>query len=89
MVYKVVEHPNLLFLMDKSMVVYGREFFSLLDTKLVKIICYRHCISMLLLLLGPARKLKHHGTITVQHKNKIDKMNIQRVKPFEEDLDNN
>jgi hypothetical protein len=29
-----------------------------------------------------------NGAITVQHKNKIDRMNIQRVKPFEEDLDN-
>ncbi len=28
-----------------------------------------------------------NGTITVQHGNKIDRMNIQRVKPFEEDLD--
>jgi hypothetical protein len=28
------------------------------------------------------------GTITVQRRNKIDRMNIQRVKPFEEDLDN-
>jgi hypothetical protein len=27
-------------------------------------------------------------TITVQHGNEIDKMNIWRVKPFEEDLDN-
>ncbi len=27
-------------------------------------------------------------TIMVQHGNKIDKMNIQRVEPFEEDLDN-
>jgi hypothetical protein len=26
-------------------------------------------------------------TITVQHRNKIDGMNIRRVKPFEEDLD--
>jgi hypothetical protein len=29
-----------------------------------------------------------NGTITVQCRNKIDRMNIQRVKPFEEDLDN-
>jgi hypothetical protein len=29
-----------------------------------------------------------NGTITVQCKNKIDILNIQRVKPFEEDLDN-
>jgi hypothetical protein len=29
-----------------------------------------------------------NGTITVQHGNKIDRINIQRVKPFEEDLDN-
>jgi hypothetical protein len=29
-----------------------------------------------------------NGTITVQRGNKIDRMNIQRVKPFEEDLDN-
>ncbi len=29
-----------------------------------------------------------NGTITVQCGNKIDRMNIQRVKPFEEDLDN-
>jgi hypothetical protein len=29
-----------------------------------------------------------NGTITVQHRNKIDRMNIRRVKPFEEDLDN-
>jgi hypothetical protein len=29
-----------------------------------------------------------NGTITVQHGNKIDRMNIWRVKPFEEDLDN-
>jgi hypothetical protein len=29
-----------------------------------------------------------NGTITVQHRNKIDRMNIWRVKPFEEDLDN-
>jgi hypothetical protein len=28
------------------------------------------------------------GTITVQCGNKIDRMNIWRVKPFEEDLDN-
>jgi hypothetical protein len=27
-------------------------------------------------------------TITVQRRNKIDRMNIWRVKPFEEDLDN-
>jgi hypothetical protein len=27
-------------------------------------------------------------TITVQHGNKIERMNNQRVKPFEEDLDN-
>ncbi len=27
-------------------------------------------------------------TITIQHGNKIDRMNIRRVKPFEEDLDN-
>ncbi len=29
-----------------------------------------------------------NGTITVQCRNKIDRINIQRVKPFEEDLDN-
>jgi hypothetical protein len=29
-----------------------------------------------------------NGTITVQHGNKIDRMNIRRVNPFEEDLDN-
>jgi hypothetical protein len=29
-----------------------------------------------------------NGTITVQHGNKIERMNIRRVKPFEEDLDN-
>ena len=29
-----------------------------------------------------------NGTIMVQHINKIDRMNIWRVKPFEEDLDN-
>jgi hypothetical protein len=29
-----------------------------------------------------------NGTIMVQHKNKIDRMNIRRVKSFEEDLDN-
>jgi hypothetical protein len=29
-----------------------------------------------------------NGTITVQCENKIDRMNILRVKPFEEDLDN-
>ncbi len=29
-----------------------------------------------------------HGTIAVQPGNKIDRMNIQRVEPFEEDLDN-
>jgi hypothetical protein len=29
-----------------------------------------------------------NGTITVQCGNKIERMNIQRVKPFEEDLDN-
>ncbi len=29
-----------------------------------------------------------NGTITAQHRNKIDRMNIQRVKPFEEDQDN-
>jgi hypothetical protein len=29
-----------------------------------------------------------NGTITVQCRNKIDRMNIQRVKPFEDDLDN-
>jgi hypothetical protein len=29
-----------------------------------------------------------NGTITVKCGNKIDRMNIQRVKPFEEDLDN-
>jgi hypothetical protein len=29
-----------------------------------------------------------NGTIMVQCKNKIDRMNIRRVKPFEEDLDN-
>jgi hypothetical protein len=29
-----------------------------------------------------------NGTITVQHGNKIDRMNTRRVKPFEEDLDN-
>jgi hypothetical protein len=28
------------------------------------------------------------GTITVQCGNKMERMNIQRVKPFEEDLDN-
>jgi hypothetical protein len=28
------------------------------------------------------------GTITVQHGNKIDRIDIRRVKPFEEDLDN-
>ncbi len=28
------------------------------------------------------------GTITVQHGNKIDQINIQRVKLFEEDLNN-
>jgi hypothetical protein len=28
------------------------------------------------------------GSITVQRRNKIDRMNIWRVKPFEEDLDN-
>jgi hypothetical protein len=27
-------------------------------------------------------------TITVQRRNNIDRMNIQRVKPFKEDLDN-
>jgi hypothetical protein len=29
-----------------------------------------------------------HGTITVQRENNIERMNIRRVKPFEEDLDN-
>ncbi len=29
-----------------------------------------------------------NGTITVQCGNKIDRINIWRVKPFEEDLDN-
>jgi hypothetical protein len=29
-----------------------------------------------------------NGTITVQHKKTIERMNIRRVKPFEEDLDN-
>jgi hypothetical protein len=29
-----------------------------------------------------------NGSITVQHSNKIDRMNIQRVILFEEDLDN-
>jgi hypothetical protein len=29
-----------------------------------------------------------NGTIRVQHRNKIDRLNIRRVKPFEEDLDN-
>jgi hypothetical protein len=29
-----------------------------------------------------------NGTIMVQRGNQIDRMNIQRVKPFEEDLDN-
>jgi hypothetical protein len=29
-----------------------------------------------------------NGTITVQCRNKIDRMNFWRVKPFEEDLDN-
>jgi hypothetical protein len=29
-----------------------------------------------------------NGTITVKRGNKIDRMNIRRVKPFEEDLDN-
>jgi hypothetical protein len=29
-----------------------------------------------------------NGTIMVQCRNKIDRMNIRRVKPFEEDLDN-
>jgi hypothetical protein len=29
-----------------------------------------------------------NGTIMVQHENKIDRMNIWRVRPFEEDLDN-
>jgi hypothetical protein len=29
-----------------------------------------------------------NGTITVQRRNKIDRMKIQRVKLFEEDLDN-
>ena len=29
-----------------------------------------------------------NGTITVQRGNKLERMNIRRVKPFEEDLDN-
>jgi hypothetical protein len=29
-----------------------------------------------------------NGTIMIQRGNKIDRMNIRRVKPFEEDLDN-
>ncbi len=29
-----------------------------------------------------------NGTITVQHGNKLERMNIRRVKPFIEDLDN-
>ncbi len=29
-----------------------------------------------------------NGSITVQRRNKIERMNIRRVKPFEEDLDN-
>ncbi len=29
-----------------------------------------------------------NGTIAVQHGNKLERMNIRRVKPFEEDLDN-
>jgi hypothetical protein len=29
-----------------------------------------------------------NGTITVQHRNKINRMNIQNVKSFEENLDN-
>ncbi len=29
-----------------------------------------------------------NGTITIQCGNKINRMNIRRVKPFEEDLDN-
>jgi hypothetical protein len=29
-----------------------------------------------------------NGTITVQHGNKLERMNIQRVKPLIEDLDN-
>jgi hypothetical protein len=32
--------------------------------------------------------LHTNGTIRVQHGNKINRMNIRRVKPFEEDLDN-
>jgi hypothetical protein len=30
-----------------------------------------------------------NGTIMVQHENKIDRLNIRRVKPFEEDLVDN
>jgi hypothetical protein len=33
-------------------------------------------------------KVHINGTITVQRKNKIDRMNIRRVKLLEEDLDN-
>ncbi len=32
--------------------------------------------------------VRTNGTITVQRGNKIERMNIRRVKPFEEDLDN-
>jgi hypothetical protein len=31
--------------------------------------------------------LHTNGTITVQRRKKIDKMNISRAKPFEEDID--
>ncbi len=34
------------------------------------------------------RSVHTNGTITAQCGNKIDRMNIRRVKPFEEDLDN-
>ncbi len=42
------------------------SFFSLLGTNLVRIQCYRHCISMLSLLLDPARKLKHCDYVNVE-----------------------
>ncbi len=62
--------------------------------KLVRKYCYGKKVSSAMLSpggirsLGSLRQVHTNGTITVQRGKKVERMNIRRVKPFMEDLDN-
>jgi hypothetical protein len=62
--------------------------------KLVRKYCYGKKVSSAMLSPEGIRSLDslqqsiQNGTITVQRRTKVERMNIWRVKPFIEDLDN-